>query len=110
MTDPDAFASDLVALGFRPVQDRAGTIQFAREATPQLTYWVHWRPGEETVLFTWELAVGEFFDSLGMQIGTNEQLNQFLFPKHDARGPQDVAFVVDEMDRVEQILGTIRFV
>ena len=45
----------------------------------------------------------------GLQIGANEELNQFLFPKHDARGPQDIAFVVQEMDRAEDILSHIDF-
>jgi hypothetical protein len=104
VSDADAFQADLIALGFRPVQNRLGTIQFALEATPYLTYWVHWDTGDGTVLFTWEHALAAFFDALEMQVGANEELNQFLYPKHDARGTQDVQFVLQEMDRVEQLL------
>ena len=104
------FQADLLALGFRPVQDRGtGVIQYAASATPYLTYWVHWDTAEGTVLFTWEHAVGELVSGLDLQIGSNEHLNQFMFPKHDARGPQDIGFVVQEMDRVEQLLRSISF-
>lgn len=108
MTEPEAFERDLQALGFRLVQDRGtGMRQYAAKASPYLTFWVHWDTGAQTVLFTWELAVGEFFSALDMQIGANEELNQFLFPKFDTRGPQDVAFVAQEMDRVERVLGSV---
>jgi hypothetical protein len=30
-----------------------------------------------------------------------------LFPKYDARGPQDIAFVVQEMDRAEDVLHRV---
>ncbi len=109
MADAETFQNDLVALGFRPVQNRTGVVQFALEATPYLTYWVHWDTQEESVLFTWEHAIGELMSRLDLQIGANEELNSFLFPKHDARGPQDVTFVVEEMDRAEQVLHAVSF-
>ena len=110
MTEPEEFESDLVALGFRLVQDRgSGVIQYARQASDWLTYWVHWNVPQQNVLFTWEHAIGEYMSANGLQIGANEELNQFLFPKHDARGPQDIAFVVQEMDRAEDILAHIDF-
>lgn len=108
MVDVEAFQTDMGALGFRLTQDRGmGSIAFVREASPYLTYHVQMRTEESSLLFTWELAIGEFMDANGLQIGANEHLNQFLFPKHDARGPIDIAFVASEMDRVEQILGSI---
>jgi hypothetical protein len=61
-------------------------------------------------LFTWEFAVGEFFDDRGMQIGSNEALNLFLFPQYDSRGPADVAFVASELDRIELVLRSLNFV
>jgi hypothetical protein len=110
MTEPEEFESDLGALGFRLVQDRgAGVIQYSRQASQWLTYWVHWDVAQQSVLFTWEHAIGEYMSANGLQIGANEELNQFLFPKHDARGPQDIAFVVQEMDRAEDILSHIDF-
>lgn len=108
MSDPPVFQSDLEALGFRVVQDRGtGTIQFARQVSPFLTYWVHWNTIDATVLFTWEHAIAEYVSGIGMQVGSDEGMNQFLFPKYDARGPQDVAFIVQEMSRAEQILRAI---
>jgi hypothetical protein len=110
MTEPSEFESDLVALGFRLMQDRGtGVIQYAFEASQWLTFWVHWNVPEQSVLFTWEHAIGEYLSATGLQIGANEELNQFLFPKFDARGPQDIAFVVQEMDRAEAVLRQIDF-
>jgi hypothetical protein len=110
VADPKEFEADLTTLGFRLVQDRgSGVLQYALQASDWLTYWVHWHVNEQTVLFTWEHAIGEYLSANDLQIGANEELNQFLFPKHDARGPQDIAFVVQEMDRAEQILRSIDF-
>jgi hypothetical protein len=110
MTEPEAFEADLLALGFRLVQDRGtGIIQYSAQASTWLTYWVHWNVEQQTVLFTWEHAIGEYMSANDLQIGANEELNQFLFPKHDARGPQDIAFVVQEMDRAEHLLRGVNF-
>src|SRR5688500_10706232 len=104
------FQEDLIALGFRPVQDRGGgVVQYQLAATPYLTYWAHWNSLDATVLFTWELAIGEMLNGLELQVGSNEHLNQFLFPRYDARGREDIAFVVAEMNRVEQVLRSIDF-
>jgi len=110
MADAASFESDLITLGFRLTQDRGtGVIQYSMQASDWLTYWVHWNTDDQTVLFTWEHAIGEYMSANGLQIGANEELNQFLFPKHDARGPQDIAFVVQEMDRAEAILRLVDF-
>ncbi|HEV2685568.1 MAG TPA: hypothetical protein VGW79_02915 [Actinomycetota bacterium] len=108
MTTAEEFESDLIALGYRLTQDRGtGIIQYARQVSDWLTYWVHWNVDEQHVLFTWEHAIGEYMSANGLQIGANEELNQFLFPKYDARGAQDITFVVQEMDRVEDILKRV---
>ncbi|TML80851.1 MAG: hypothetical protein E6G04_02310 [Actinobacteria bacterium] len=108
MTTAEEFESDLIALGFRLTQDRGtGIIQYARQVSDWLTYWVHWNVDEQHVLFTWEHAIGEYMSANGLQIGANEELNQFLFPKYDARGAQDIAFVVQEMDRAEDMLHQV---
>lgn len=112
MSDPDSFKADLEALGFRFVQQRmtTGVIQMAMQANRYLSYWVHWDADASEVLFTWEYAIGEFMSDLGLQVGSNEELNSFLYPKHDARGPQEISFVVSEIDRAEQILRSVDFV
>src|SRR5688572_8555156 len=103
-SDPEAFASDLEALGFRRVgQNRRGEFTYEKNAGRYLTYELHWDPDANEVLFTWEFAIGEFFDARAMQIGSNEAVNLFLFPQHDARGRADVAFVAGELDRAEEL-------
>jgi hypothetical protein len=107
----DAFDSDLQALGFRVVgQNRKGVVTYEKRANRFLVYNVHWDPEQSDVLFTWEFGIGEFFDARGMQIGSNEALNLFLFPQYDSKGPPDVAFVAAELDRVEQLLRSLDFV
>ncbi len=108
VTPAEAFEADLIALGFRFVQEGRGAVrQYAARATTYLTYWVHWDVRDSSVLFTWEHAIGESLSAHGLQIGANEELNLFLFPQHDARGPQEIGFVVQEMDRAEQILRSV---
>lgn len=104
----EEFARDLNDLGFRFVQEgRGGIGQYSRRVTPYLTVWVHHGTRDAHVLVTWELALGEYLDRLGMQVGSNEPLNQFLFPQRDVRGPADIGFVVAELDRVETLLRSI---
>lgn len=100
----DDFASDLEALGFRRVGTRRAD-EWVKQATPYLTYSVHL--DEAGALFTWEVAIGELMSDHGLQVGSNETLNQFLFPKHDARGPADIDFVVSEIARAEDLLRAI---
>lgn len=111
MSDPEEFLKDLEALDFRFVQERAatGVRQYVKEASGWLRYWVHWDPSDGTVLFTWEFAIGEYMSEIGLQVGANEELNTFLYPRYDARGPAETAFVVQEMDRTESILRGIDF-
>ena len=112
MNEPEAqqFHDDLLALGFRTQESRRAELQYAKSANRYLTYFVHWDSQEGTVLFTWELAIGEFFDHRGMQIGSNDALNLFLFPQYDARGPAELAFVAGELDRCEAVLRALNFI
>ncbi len=108
MADAQQFHDDLEALGFRVVgQNRRGDVTYAKQASRYLVYNLHWDPDASEVLFTWEFAIGEFFDAHRMQIGSNEALNLFLFPQFDARGGPDIAFVAAELDRAEQIFRSI---
>lgn len=102
------FRDDLEALGFRLIEERR-MLKYAMQVNRYLTYWVHWDPPERAVYFTWELAIGEFMGDRGLQLGSNEALNSFLFPQHDARGPEELEFVVAEMDRAEQVLRSLDF-
>lgn len=108
MGDVHPFHEDLSALGFKIMQeDRKGVIQYSMRATRYLTYWLHWNTADEDALFTWELDIGEFMSDHELQIGANETLNLFLFPRHDTKGPADVRFVVQELDRVEAVLKSL---
>lgn len=104
-----SFLDDLAVLGFREAGGRRDVVQYALRASPHLTYWVHWDTDAESLLFTWEHAIGEYVSSLDLQIGANEELNQFLFPKHDVRGPVEITFVTEQMDRVEAVLRALDF-
>ena len=111
MAGPETLHDDLLALGFHLVeQTRRGDYQYTKKENRYLTYHVHWDPDAEGILFTWEFAVGEFFDHRGMQIGSNEALNLFLFPQFDSRGAADVSFVAGELDRVEQVFRSLNFI
>jgi hypothetical protein len=107
MSDAPTFAADLEALGFGLVQSSRRGDQYALAATRYLTYWVHWNQEDGTCLFTWEVDIGELMHNRELQIGANETLNLFLFPQYDARGPADVSFVAQELDRAESILKSI---
>lgn len=107
MAAADTFESDISALGFRLVEERRGVYHYSLQVNRYLSYWVHWGRSKSEVLFTWECAIGEYMADRGLQLGSNEALNSFLFPQHDARGPEDVSFVVQEMDRAEGILGSL---
>ncbi|MFY9586813.1 MAG: hypothetical protein WAT66_05085 [Actinomycetota bacterium] len=111
MADAEGFAADLESLGFRFLgQNRQGEITYEKTANRFLTYHVHWDPQSNEVLFTWEFAIGEFFDARGMQIGSNESLNLFLFPQYDSKGPAETGFVAGELDRAEQLFRAINFI
>lgn len=111
-TNPNAeFDRDLQDLGFRLVQEgRGGALHYQRRQSAYLIYWVHHDPRDDTALFTWELAIGEYLDGRDLQVGANEPLNQFVFPKHDAKGPATPAFVVSEIDRAEDRLRALDLV
>ena len=107
-TSAEEFHRDLEDLGFRFVQEgRGGVLQYSRRLTPFLTTWVHHDPRAGTALVTWEHALGEYLDRLGLQVGSNEPLNQYLFPQRDARGPAEASFLVGELDRIESLLRDV---
>ena len=62
-----------------------------------------------TALFSWEFAVGEFLATKGIQFGSDETLNQFMFPRQDDRGPQDPAWLAGAIESAEALLRSVRF-
>lgn len=93
----------LRGLGFTRSRRARGIVHYAHAPNRYLTYFVQ-DPGDGTLLFTWEFAIAEYAAALGLQVGSDEHLNTFLYPREDARGPRDPAWVAAQMDRVEETL------
>ena len=103
------FDEAVARLGFRPASDRAPrTRVFVAQPNPYLTYTVQ-AFEDGTALFSWEFAVGEYLATKGIQFGSDETLNQFMFPRSDERGAQDGAWLADAIERAEGLLDSIRF-
>jgi hypothetical protein len=103
------FDEELKLVGFTLAQEkRDGSRSFSLARNRFLTYWLH-VPFDGPALFTWELAIGEYMDEYGLQLGTNEPLNQFLFPQVDQELEPDLAEVVKAMERVEASFAGMDF-
>ena len=103
-----AFEGTLAEFGFALEREGRGVRHYARRPTPFLTYWVQVHD-DGTALFTWEFAIAEYAATLGLQVGSDEHLNTFLFPRQDARGPQDAAWLASQLERTEALLRSIAF-
>jgi hypothetical protein len=105
-----SFEDDLGALGFGIESERSPRGVRIFTATPNrfLTYTVQ-AFEDGSALFTWEFALGEYLATRGMQLGSNEPLNEFLFPRTDDRGTQDAAWVAGAIERAELALRELRF-
>ncbi|HEX2030822.1 MAG TPA: hypothetical protein VHL78_05400 [Actinomycetota bacterium] len=100
------FEEALRDLGFTLERDARAVRHFAARPTPFLTYWVQAYP-DGTALFTWEFAIAEWAAIRGLQVGSDEHLNTFLYPKADDRGPQDAAWLAERLDRTEALLRSL---
>lgn len=103
------FEEGVRALGFTESRSGRRGVTYTRSPNPFLTYYVQ-DAGDGTVLFTWEFAIAEYVAGLGLQVGSDEHLNTFLFPRRDVQGPRDPAWVAAQIDLVEETLGAISFV
>ena len=102
------FQEALDKLGFRLAEQRLRVSTFRSEPNRFLTYWVH-ANDDGTALFTWEFAVVDYLAAKGIQLGSGEALNTYMFPVNDERGPQDGAWLVGVLDRTEAQLRSLRF-
>jgi hypothetical protein len=102
------FDSVLRDLGFALERDSRGVRHFAQRPTRYLTYWVQAHE-DGTALFSWEFAIAEFAAARGLQVGSDEHLNTFLYPRSDDRGPQDAAWVASCLERTEALLRSLSF-
>lgn len=105
------FAEALARMGFVLRQDKAGRGVRTYSAQPNryLTYSVH-AYDDGTALFTWEYAIADYLWERGIQIGSGERLNVFMYPVEDRRGPQDSAWLVAAVDGADAMLRTLSFV
>jgi hypothetical protein len=103
------FDEVLRELGFVQVEDRPatrGSRIFAARPNAYLTYFVHtYRDG--AALFTFEFAIADYLKSVGLQVGSSEALNQFLYPRMDVRGEQDPAWLAAAIDHAEALLARV---
>ena len=102
------FQEALAKLGFRLAERRLRVSAYRSEPNRFLTYWVH-ADDDGTALFTWEFAIVDYLATKGIQLGSSESLNTFMFPANDERGRQDGAWLVGVLDRTEAQLRSLRF-
>jgi hypothetical protein len=72
-----------------------------------LTYTVHAYP-EGTAIFSWEFALGEYLLTKGIQVGSDETLNQFAYPREELRGSHDGTWLTSAIERTEAMLADLR--
>lgn len=104
------FAEALERFGFRPAESRGfgrGATLYVSHPNRHMTYMVHAYPNG-TAIFSWEFALGEYLLSKGIQVGSDETLNQFAYPREDTRGPQDGAWLAAAIEQAEAQLADVR--
>ena len=72
-----------------------------------VSYMVHAYP-DGTAIFSWEFALGEYLLTKGIQVGSDETLNQFAYPREDVRGPQDGPWLAAAIEQTEALLADVR--
>jgi hypothetical protein len=106
------FREALERLAFRGSDDRgigaAGAELFTATPNRYMTYTVHAFP-DGTAIFSWEFAIADYLATKGIQIGSDEALNQFMYPRTEIRGQQDGAWLVGAVEQTEAMLADLRF-
>lgn len=95
-------------MGFELSQDRPGKgVQtFAARPNRYLTYWVH-AYDDGSALFTWEFAIADYLLQRGIQLGSSETLNLFMYPAEDDRGRQEPAWLAHAIEVTEARLRSV---
>ncbi|MGH2541053.1 MAG: hypothetical protein ACRDGK_11070 [Actinomycetota bacterium] len=105
------FDEALERLGFRRSGERslgaAGDRRYESHPNTFMSYTVQVFD-DGTAMFSWEFALGDYLVGRGIQMGSDEALNQFVYPREDLRGPQDGAWLVGAVEQTEAMLSTIR--
>jgi hypothetical protein len=103
------FEEALAKFGFAPETARTprGVAVYTAHPNGFLTYTVQ-AFEDGSALFTFEFALGEYLATKGIQVGSDEALNQFMYPRQDVRGPQDAAWLVAAIEHAEALLADVR--
>jgi hypothetical protein len=89
--------------GFRPNE----VALFTAHPNEFMSHMVQAYP-DGTAIFSWEFALGDYLAERGIQVGSDETLNQFMYPREDVRGPQDGAWLIGAIEQTEALLSSIR--
>lgn len=103
------FDDALARLGFQPSAGRspAGVTIYNAYPNRFLTYTVQ-AFDDGSALFSFEFALGDYLATKGIQVGSDEALNQFAYPREDLRGPQDGAWLASAVEHAEALLADVR--
>jgi hypothetical protein len=103
------FDEALAKLGFERSAGRApaGVSIYGAHPNRFLTYTVQGFD-DGSALFSFEFALGDYLATKGIQVGSDEALNQFAYPREDLRGPQDGAWLASAVEHAEALLADVR--
>lgn len=103
------FDEALTRFGFEPETERTprGVRVYAAHPNRFLTYTVQ-AFADGSTLFTFEFALGEYLLTKGIQVGSDETLNQYAYPRRDIRGHQDGAWLTGAVEQAEALLSDVR--
>jgi hypothetical protein len=103
------FDEALARFGFARTLERGltrGSQLFTAKPNRFMTYMVHTYE-DGSALFTFEFAIADYLQELGLQVGTAEADNQFLYPREDIRGPRDGTWLTAAIERTEAALESV---
>lgn len=90
---------ELSGLGFVDQgQSRMGGRQWVLAYNRFVTFVVH-HHGDDELVFTWVVELGEFFEERDMMLGAGETSMHELYPRYDVKLPVDADAVRAEVER-----------
>ncbi|SRR6266571_8759507 len=104
------FLEAIAEQGFTLAKGRPARGARTYRASPNrfLTYWLYLYE-DGSALLSWEFAVADYLFERGIQLGSAESLNLFMFPIQDHRGPQDSVWLTHAVDQTDAMLRGIDF-
>ena len=97
------FEDELEALGFRAQNRTAtGNVVWSLVFNSYLTFTLH--DYGDSVLFSWVVALGEYFEDRGLKIGSGEASYHELYPANDVRLATEVGAIEAEITRTLRLL------